>query len=159
MQICILSVGKIKEKFYQEALAEYAKRLNAYVQLEILEVDDEPCPEHYSAADKERVLQLEAKRLSRHLRQRDGLVLLDILGKELTSEKWSQQYQELCGRGFGRLVFIVGGSLGVHSEIRARSDFRWSFGPLTLPHALARVVLLEQLYRGIRIQRGEPYHK
>jgi 23S rRNA (pseudouridine1915-N3)-methyltransferase len=84
---------------------------------------------------------------------------LDIAGKQFTSEEWSAQYEKLANGGYGRLVFILGGSFGLAPDILSKANIRWSFGPITLPHQLARVVLLEQLYRGIRIARGEPYHK
>jgi 23S rRNA (pseudouridine1915-N3)-methyltransferase len=159
MQVVVIAVGKLKEKYWREALAEYAKRLSAYVQLEIVEVQDEPSPEQLSDAGRAQVLRVEGARIEKHLRDRDGIVVLDLNGKMLDSKAWSQKYDDLRGQGFGRLVFIIGGSNGLDDSIRRRSAFRWCFGPITLPHQLARIVLVEQLYRGIRILRGEPYHK
>ena len=155
----VLAVGKVKERFYKEALVEYAKRLSAYIQLEIVEVADEPSPESPSPAEIARVQDAEGQHLVRHLRDRDGIILLDITGRAMDSVAWSIKYESLCAESFGRLVFVIGGSHGIAAAIRQRAHFRWSFGPLTLPHQLARVVLLEQLYRGVRIARGEPYHK
>ncbi|EPZ46362.1 hypothetical protein N007_06785 [Alicyclobacillus acidoterrestris ATCC 49025] len=159
VHIEVIAVGKLKERYWTEALREYQKRLSAYVDLSIHEVPDEPAPETMSAAEQMQVLQREAEKIGKLLRPRDGIVLLDIQGKSYSSEQWSQTYSDLLGEAYGRLVFIIGGSNGVHPDLKKRARVRWSFGPLTLPHQLARVVLLEQLYRGIRIMRGEPYHK
>ncbi|WAH39329.1 23S rRNA (pseudouridine(1915)-N(3))-methyltransferase RlmH [Alicyclobacillus dauci] len=159
MHVEIIAVGKLKERYWTEALREYEKRLSAYVDLTMHEVPDEPAPETLSDAERLQVLQREADKIDKLLKPRDGIVLLDIQGKALSSEAWSESYEMLLGEGFGRLVFVIGGSNGVHPDLRKRAHLRWSFGPLTLPHQLARVVLLEQLYRGIRIMRGEPYHK
>lgn len=159
MQLLIVSVGKLKERYWQEALAEYAKRLSGYVRLDLTEVADEPAPDNVSEATKLQILRQEGARIEKHLRDRDAVIALDIAGKPLTSEAWSEQYERLSGGGYGRLVFVVGGSFGLADEILQRAVVRWSFGPLTLPHQLARVVLLEQIYRGIRIAKGEPYHK
>lgn len=159
MQTLVLAVGKLKELYWREAQAEYAKRLSRYGQIEVVEVEDEPTPDGASVADEARVLRVEADRLLRHVRDRDGLVALDIRGKTYDSAAWSHQFTALQGEGYGRLVFVVGGSLGLDPGVLARAAYRWSFGPLTMPHQLARIVLLEQLYRGIRIARGEPYHK
>jgi 23S rRNA (pseudouridine1915-N3)-methyltransferase len=159
MQIVILAVGKLKERYWRDATAEYVKRLSGYVRIDIQEVADEPAPESASEAVMTQIKAAEAARIEKHLRDRDGIVILDRQGKTLPSEAWSRQFADLSGQGFGRLVFIIGGSLGVDISLLRRADFIWSFGPLTLPHQLARVVLLEQIYRGIRIARGEPYHK
>nr|WP_026975155.1 23S rRNA (pseudouridine(1915)-N(3))-methyltransferase RlmH [Alicyclobacillus contaminans] len=159
MQCAVIAVGRLKEGYWKQALAEYAKRLSAYVKLELVEVADEATPDGPSDAERERVLAAEGERILRHVRDRDAVVVLDIQGKAMTSEQWSARFESLMAGGYGRVVFVVGGSLGVSKEVLQRADVRWSFGPLTLPHQLARVVLLEQLYRGIRIARGEPYHK
>ncbi|MBX5435809.1 MAG: 23S rRNA (pseudouridine(1915)-N(3))-methyltransferase RlmH [Alicyclobacillaceae bacterium] len=159
MRWMVIGVGRVRERFWQEALAEYAKRLSRYVDLELVEVDDERLPDNLSAAQVRQARQAEARRVERWLRERDGLVALDAKGTMMSSEQWSQTCQALQGKGYGRLVFVVGGSAGLDDSLIQRADVCWSFGPITLPHALARVVLLEQLYRGIRIARGEPYHK
>ena len=155
----MIAVGKVKEKFWKEALAEYSKRLSGYVHLEIHEVADEPTPDSASEAVRQQVLNAEGARIVKLLRDRDGVIALDRTGKALSSEAWSEAYQRLSASSYGRLVFLLGGSLGLADSLVARADLRWSFGPITLPHQLARVVLLEQLYRGIRITNGEPYHK
>jgi 23S rRNA (pseudouridine1915-N3)-methyltransferase len=159
MQLTVIAVGKLKERYWQEALAEYAKRLSGYVRIEVLEVQDEPASENVSEATRQQILRLEAAKVEKLLRDRDAVIALDISGTQLTSEAWSAQYQRLEGGGYGRLVFVMGGSFGLSDQLLQRAVFRWSFGPITLPHQLARVVLVEQIYRGIRIAKGEPYHK
>jgi 23S rRNA (pseudouridine1915-N3)-methyltransferase len=159
MQLTVIAVGKLKERYWQEALAEYAKRLSGYARIEVLEVQDEPAPENVSEATKQQILRLEAAKVEKLLRDRDAVIALDISGTQLSSEAWSSQYQRLEGGGYGRLVFVMGGSFGLSDQILQRAVYRWSFGPITLPHQLARVVLVEQIYRGIRIAKGEPYHK
>ncbi|RIV21906.1 23S rRNA (pseudouridine(1915)-N(3))-methyltransferase RlmH [Alicyclobacillaceae bacterium I2511] len=159
MQVQVVAVGKLRERFWRDAQQEYVKRLSGYLNLEVVEVADEPAPEQLSAAQRGQILATEADRVMRQLRDRDGVVVLDIQGQTHSSEAWSQQFDHLAAAGYGRLVFLLGGSHGLHPDLIHRADLRWSFGPLTLPHQLARIVLLEQLYRGIRISRGEPYHK
>lgn len=159
MQLVIIAVGKLKERFWREALAEYAKRLSAYAEVDIVEVPDEPAPERFSDAQRQQVLNAESERITKYLRDRDCVIALDIRGKALTSEEWSHTFTALQAQGHGRMVFIVGGSHGLNATLLERANLRWSFGPLTLPHQLARVVLAEQIYRGVRIARGEPYHK
>ncbi len=159
MQVVIIAVGKVKEWYWREAMAEYAKRLSGYVKLEIVEVADEPTPDQPSDVERNQVLAQEADRIEKLLRDRDAIVALDIRGKALTSEEWSKRFVQLQSGGYGRIVFLLGGSMGLADRLLKRAVFRWSFGPITLPHQLARVVLLEQLYRGIKIARGEPYHK
>lgn len=159
MQIVILAVGKLKERYWREAFAEYAKRLSGYVNLHVFEVADEPASDHVSPTEIGYILKTEANRLERHLKPRDGIVVLDRHGNNYSSEDWSRQFTRLEAEAFGRLVFIIGGSYGLDESIQKQASLKWSFGPLTLPHQLARIVLAEQIYRGIRIARGEPYHK
>lgn len=159
MRWVVIGVGRIRERYWQEALAEYAKRLSKYVEIDLLEVADEPLPDRLSQADTAAALRREGARIQRLLRDRDGVVALDRAGRMMSSEEWSRTAEELAQAGYGRLVFVVGGSAGLDPQILGRAVCRWSFGPITLPHALARVVLLEQLYRGFRIARGEPYHR
>ncbi|WDL99177.1 23S rRNA (pseudouridine(1915)-N(3))-methyltransferase RlmH [Alicyclobacillus sp. ALC3] len=159
MQVVVATVGKLKEKFWREAQAEYVKRLSAYMRLDIVEVDHAPLPAKPSDAEIEVAVQAEATRLAGVLRDRDGVIALDRTGRAYSSEAWAAEYERLMGEGFGRLVFFVGGSHGLAPELLQRSVSKWSFGPATFPHELARIMLLEQLYRGERILRGEPYHK
>ncbi|MBX6352038.1 MAG: 23S rRNA (pseudouridine(1915)-N(3))-methyltransferase RlmH [Thermoflavifilum sp.] len=159
MQWTVLAVGRLKERYWREAAEEYQKRLSRYVRLEVTEVPDDPVPDNPSDAQVAAVLEREADRLERHLRERDGVVVLDRTGEMLSSEAWSRRQVELEQAGYGRLVFVIGGTCGLAPRIVHRAAVRWSFGPITLPHQLARIVLLEQLYRGLRIARGEPYHR
>ncbi|MCL6516033.1 23S rRNA (pseudouridine(1915)-N(3))-methyltransferase RlmH [Alicyclobacillus sp.] len=159
MQVVLIAVGRLKERHWRDAQAEYAKRLSGAVQLEIREVDDEPAPDGAGEAIRMAALDREAARIERLLRERDGVIVLDIRGRMLSSEDWSREYTRLASEGFGRLVFVIGGSYGLHPRLADRAQLRWSFGPATFPHQLARIMTLEQIYRGIRIAQGAPYHK
>lgn len=154
----IIVVGKLKEKYWQAAQAEYLKRLRPYLRLEVTEVPDLPCPEGASSAQQEQVRQGEAASIAKLILPQSSLIALDRQGKELSSPELATflQEQQLVGRG---LTFMVGGSFGLASELRLKADFCWSFSRLTFPHQLFQIMLLEQLYRGCKIMRGEPYHK
>ncbi|GGI95266.1 ribosomal RNA large subunit methyltransferase H [Alicyclobacillus cellulosilyticus] len=159
MQLVVLAVGKVKERYWRQALDEYIKRLSRYAQVVEVEVPDMPAPDGAPEGVRAQALRAEADAIRKHLRERDGIVVLDRAGMMWSSEAWAGQLAQLEQAGFGRLVFVVGGSYGVAPDLLAQAHLRWSFGPITLPHNLARVVLLEQLYRAYRILRGEPYHK
>jgi 23S rRNA (pseudouridine1915-N3)-methyltransferase len=159
LQIKILAVGKIKEKYLQAGIEEYRKRLGAYVRLEIREVQDEPCPEKASAAEGDKIRQKEGVRLLNALTAQDYVVLLDIGGRNISSPELAGLLAERALTGRSSIVFVLGGSLGVAPEVRQRADFRWSFSRLTFPHQLIRLVLLEQIYRACKINKNEPYHK
>lgn len=159
MKISLIAVGKIKEKYLKDAIAEYAKRLSGYCKLEILEVADEKIPEHAGKAEEDAVRSREAKRISRHIKEEAFVITLEIKGRQLSSEELAEKIESLGIQGESSLVFIIGGSLGLGEEIRKRSDYALSFSRMTFPHQLMRVILLEQLYRSFRIVRGEPYHK
>lgn len=155
MRITVVAVGRLKERFWREACEEYLKRLGAYADLRVLEVADRDP----SRLGEERALAEEGRDLLKALPQGARLVTLEIGGRKLTSEGLAAELQALMDRGVGHLAFGVGGSHGLSPEVLARADDRLSLGPLTLPHNLARVVLLEQVYRAFKICRGEPYHK
>ncbi|MEL7657429.1 MAG: 23S rRNA (pseudouridine(1915)-N(3))-methyltransferase RlmH [Bacillota bacterium] len=159
MQIKIVAVGKIREKFLMEGIKEYAKRLSAYIRLEMTEIADEPCPERLPPADEERVKDREGERLLKGIGPQEHVILLDLQGKEFTSPDFSEYMDDLALMGKSSVTFIIGGSLGVSEEVRKRADYRWSFSRLTFPHPLMRLMLLEQIYRAMRISKGEPYHK
>ncbi len=159
MNITILAVGKIKESFYREALAEYQKRLSRYCRLEIVEVADEPAPEKASPAQEDAIREKEAQRILKRLRDNSFVITLEIAGKKYDSEKFAKKLENLALSGKSQLVFIIGGSLGLHSSVSARADLSLSFSDMTFPHQLMRVILTEQIYRAFRIIRGEPYHK
>ncbi|MDQ0190919.1 23S rRNA (pseudouridine(1915)-N(3))-methyltransferase RlmH [Alicyclobacillus cycloheptanicus] len=159
MQIVVAAVGKLKERYWREAQAEYLKRLSAYARIDVVEVEHTSLPAHPGDAEIAEAQRTEGARLAGILRDRDGVIALDRSGRTYTSEAWSQQYEKLQLAGYGRLAFLLGGSHGLDADLLNRAALKWSFGPMTLPHELARIVLLEQLYRGEKILRGEPYHK
>ena len=154
----MIGVGKLKEKYFVMAVEEYGKRLSRYCRLELMETADEKTPDGASPAEEERIKPLEGDRILKAVREEDYVIALAIQGEALSSEELAQRLQELSIRG-RRIVFIIGGSLGLHDSVLARADMRLSFSKMTFPHQLMRVVLLEQIYRSFRIIKGEPYHK
>ena len=159
MKITILAVGKVKEKFYRQGIEEFEKRLSRYCKLEIIEVADEKTPDHASEAEALKIKEKEGKRLLLHLRDTDYVCALAIEGKQLSSEELADHLNRLGIQGRSSIVFVIGGSLGLHPEVLARADYLLSFSRMTFPHQLMRVILLEQIYRAYRIMRKEPYHK
>jgi len=159
LQIKIIAAGNIKEKYLKNGLQEYSKRLNSYVKLEIIEVEDEACPGKGLTASEEKIKQKEGLRLLKHVSEQDYLILLDLKGKNLSSLQFAQFLEDRALEGQSRLAFIIGGSLGVSPEVYRRADFCWCLSALTFPHQLVRLLLLEQIYRACRINQGEPYHK
>ena len=159
MKITLLTVGKIKEKYLRDAVAEYAKRLSASCKLEIVEVADEKTPEQRSDAVTEAILSAEAERILKHVRDDAFLITLEIGGKSLSSEEFAAKMEQLAVSGNSHVTFVIGGSLGLAKEVGNRSNFSLSFSRMTFPHQLMRVILLEQIYRGFRIIAGAPYHK
>lgn len=156
MRYTVVAVGKLKERFWQQACAEYLKRLGAYAKVEVREIADiDPA----KAGGVETSRRREGEAILAAVPERSHMILLAIDGKQRSSEDFSAHLDELALRGKSDLAFVIGGSDGVSSEVRARANETFSFGPITLPHNLARVVLLEQLYRACKISRGEPYHK
>ena len=149
-------MGKLKERFWKDACAEYAKRLGAYARVELREVADID-PAKVGGVDQSR--RKEGEAILAAVPDRSHMILLAIDGKQRSSEDFSAHLDELALRGKSDLTFVIGGSDGVAPEVRTRADETFSFGPITLPHNLARVVLLEQVYRACKISRGEPYHK
>ena len=159
MNIKIIAVGKIKEKYIQEGIKEYSKRLSRYCSLEIIEIDDEKAPENLSDKEMEIVKQKERERILSKVAQNSYVIALVIEGKQLSSEDLAKKMQDLMIDGQSDVCFIIGGSLGLSDEVIARSNFKLSFSKMTFPHQLMRMILLEQVYRGWRIIKGEPYHK
>lgn len=159
MKIAILSVGKVKEKYLKDGIAEYSKRLSRYCRLEITEVPDEKTPDGASAAVEEQIKKTEGERLLRFIKDSDYVIALAIDGRMLDSVELSQQIERLGVQGNSSLVFVIGGSLGLSEEILRRADYKLSFSRMTFPHQLMRMILLEQIYRSYRIINGEPYHK
>ncbi len=159
MKITVIAVGKIKEKFYKDAIAEYEKRLSKYCKLEIKEVPDEKTPDNASDVVNQQILAKEGEKI-RNLIPKDSYVIaLAIEGKKYDSVGFSKMIQDAGIRGISNITFIIGGSLGIMEEIKQNSSAKISFSDMTFPHQLMRVILLEQIYRGFRIIAGEPYHK
>ena len=159
MKITLLTVGKIKEKFLRDAIAEYSKRLSKYCKLEIIEVADEKTPDHASEVVEKSIRDKEGERLMRYIRDDDYVITLEIGGKMLDSVAFSRQLENLGVRGQSHICFVIGGSIGLGKEVLKRSDYALSFSKMTFPHQLMRVILLEQIYRSYRIISHEPYHK
>ncbi len=159
MKFTVISVGKVKEKFYRDALNEYIKRLGAYGGTNMIEVKDEACPEHYSEAEKKAVLDTEGRRILEKIPENAYVIVLEIEGKKYSSEDFAKTLEELALKGNSHFCFIIGGSLGLSKDVLAGADLRLSFSDMTFPHQLMRVILLEQIYRAMKIGKGEPYHK
>ena len=158
-RIRLLCVGRIKEKFFRDAVSEYSKRLSRYCSLEITELADEKIPEGASRAQEEQILKREGDRLLAAIRERDYVVALAIDGRMMDSVQLAEHLDHLSLGGQSSITLVIGASLGLSEELLARADERLSFSPLTFPHQLMRVIVLEQIYRAFRISRGEPYHK
>ena len=159
MKITILTVGKIKEKYLRDAIAEYSKRLSRYAKLEIIEVADEKTPDNASETVETNIKNKEAERLLKYIRDDAYLITLEIKGKQLTSEELAQKIDTLGVQGTSHIIFAIGGSLGLGEEVLKRSNYALSFSKMTFPHQLMRVILLEQIYRSYRIMTNQPYHK
>ena len=160
MKITILCVGKIKEKFYTAAIAEYVKRLSRYCKLEIVEVADEKTKDRASLAEEAMIKQREGDKLKRYLDGKEAYrIALAIDGAMLDSVELSEEMNRLMVRGCSHIIFVIGGSLGIADDVLSMMDYRLSFSKMTFPHQLMRVVLLEQVYRSYRIMNHEPYHK
>lgn len=159
MKITILTVGKIKEKFYRQAVEEFEKRLSRYCKLEIIEVADEKTPDRASQAEELMVKEKEGQRLLKYFRGDAFICALAIEGKMLNSVELSERIESLGISGTSHLIFVIGGSLGLSEQVLKRADFLLSFSKMTFPHQLMRVILLEQIYRSYRILSNQPYHK
>ncbi len=159
MKITIITVGKMKEKYLKDAIAEYSKRLSKYCKLEIVEVADEKTPDNASEVVEDGVRSKEAERILKHVKDDAFVITLEINGRQLTSVELAEKVEKLGIQGTSHIIFIIGGSIGLGKEVLAKSDFALSFSKLTFPHQLMRVILLEQIYRSYRIINGEPYHK
>lgn len=159
MEIRILTVGKIKEKYLNDGIAEYAKRLGRYCKLTFCQVPDEKTPDKASDALNEQIKATEAERLMKHIRDQDYVIALAIDGKMLDSVQLSQKIGQLGVERKSSIAFVIGGSLGLGDQVLRRADFKLSFSKLTFPHQLMQMILLEQIYRGYRILNHEPYHK
>lgn len=159
MNINIIAIGKLKEKYWQEAVREYSKRLGSYCSLQIIELKESPLRANPSAADEEAVKQAEGKEILKKIREGDYCVTLEIKGKSFTSEHLAEHLEHLAIDGRSTVGFVIGGSLGLSEEVSRRADLKLSFSAMTFPHQMMRVILLEQIYRSFKIIRHETYHK
>ncbi|OCS84410.1 23S rRNA (pseudouridine(1915)-N(3))-methyltransferase RlmH [Caryophanon latum] len=159
MNISIITVGKLKEKYLKMGIDEYAKRLGSYAKIDLIEVPDEKAPEQLSDAEMEIVKKKEAERILAKIGQDTYVIALAIDGKQKTSEQMAKDIESLMTYGRSKVAFVIGGSLGLHDDVLKRADEQQSFGKMTLPHQLMKLVLIEQIYRSFRIIKGEPYHK
>lgn len=159
MNITIVCIGKLKERYWTEAIQEYSKRLSKYCTLTINELKEEKAPDNPSAAEELAVKEAEGKNILKQIKKDAFVIVLEIKGKELTSEALAEKIEGLGIDGKSDVVFVIGGSIGLSEEVLARADFRLSFSKMTFPHQMMRVILLEQIYRSFKIIRNETYHK
>ncbi len=159
MKITVITVGKIKEKYLEDAIAEYSKRLSRYCKLEIIQVADEKTPDRASEVVETQIKDQEGERILSHIKDTAYVVALAIEGKMISSEELAELIDGLGVRGESHIQFVIGGSLGLSKKVLERADYKLSFSRMTFPHQLMRVILLEQIYRSYRIVNGEPYHK
>lgn len=159
MNISIICVGKVKESFYRDAIAEYSKRLSKYCKLKIVEVADEMTPDNASDTLCDQIKDKEGKRILANIKDNQYVIALAIEGKQLDSVVLSEFIDDLGIKGKSDIAFVIGGSLGLHKDVLNRADYKLSFSPMTFPHQLMRVILLEQIYRSVKISHKEPYHK
>lgn len=159
MKITLITVGKIKEKYLEDAIMEYKKRLSRYCKLEIVQVADEKTPDKASEALEEQIKEKEGERILSHIKEGAFVIALAIDGAMLSSEELASYIENLGVKGSSHIQFVIGGSLGLSKTVLNRSDYKLSFSKMTFPHQLMRVILLEQIYRSYRILNKEPYHK
>lgn len=159
MNISIIAVGKIKEKYIQEGIKEFSKRLSRYCNLKITEVEDEKAPENLSDKEKEAVKEKEGLKILSKIPQNSFIISLEIQGREISSEELSKKMEDIMVSGINDITFVIGGSLGLSDQVRSKSNFKLSFSKMTFPHQLMRLILLEQIYRAWKIMKDEPYHK
>jgi 23S rRNA (pseudouridine1915-N3)-methyltransferase len=159
LNIKILAVGKLKEKYFKDGIAEYKKRMSRFAKVELIEVPDEKAPESLSEAEMQQVKDAEGERLLSKIKDRDWVIALAIEGKQRSSEDFAKEIDQLATYGHSDIDFVIGGSLGLSKAVMKRADNTLSFGKLTMPHQLMRLVLIEQVYRAFMINIGSPYHK
>ena len=159
MKIKLVTVGKLKEKYLKDGIAEYMKRLNRFCKVEMIELADEKTPDKASDLENQQILEKEGNKVLAKINEREFVIVLAIEGKQFPSEKFSQLMMDATVRGFSDITFVIGGSLGLSPTVKKRANLLMSFGKLTLPHQLMRLFLIEQIYRAFMIQQGSPYHK
>ena len=159
MKIKLVTVGKLKEKYLKDGIAEYMKRLNRFCKVEMIELADEKTPDKASNLENQQILEKEGNKILAKINEREFVFALAIEGNQFPSEKFSQLMMDTTVHGFSYITFVIGGSLGLSPAVKKRANLLMSFGKLTLPHQLMRLVLIEQIYRAFMIQQGSPYHK
>lgn len=159
MNVTVIAVGKLKEKYWQDAVKEYSKRLGKYCRFNIVEVRESLLRGNPSAADEEAVKIAEGQEILSKIKSSDYVITLEIKGKGLSSTELAKRIDDLAIMGKSSIVFVIGGSLGLSQEVSRRADFKLSFSSMTFPHQMMRVILLEQIYRSFKIIRNETYHK
>ncbi len=159
MNITLITVGKIKEKYFTDAISEYTKRLSKYCRLQMFEVADEKTPDKSSPIQDELIKKKEAERIRHYIREDAYIITLEINGNAVDSVELAHKIEQTGINGISHIIFIIGGSIGLHHSVSDHADFHLSFSKMTFPHQLMRVILLEQIYRSFRIINGEPYHK
>lgn len=157
--VTVIAVGKIKEKFFADAIDEYAKRLSAYCRFEVVEVKDEKTPDNPTENEKNVILDREAERILQKIPKGAKVISLCVEGNQMTSEKFADLLSRSSVEGTSKLVFVIGGSMGLSDKVKNMSDLRLGFSEMTFPHMLMRVILAEQIYRGFTIVSGKTYHK
>ncbi len=158
MNIKILCVGKIKEDYISSAIKEYAKRISKYASFEIIEVADEPIPANPSEKDIDAIKKTESQKMAKHIKSTDYVIALDLSGKQLSSPELAEKIQDITVKGYSTIIFVIGGSLGIDSELVKSSNYVLSFSKLTFPHQLIRLFLSEQIFRSFKIINNEKYH-
>ena len=159
MNISVISVGKLKEKYLKLGIEEFSKRFSKYCKLDLIELEDEKCPENLSEKDMGIVKNKEGQRILSKIKNNSYVIALAIDGKNLSSEELADTISQLAVRGNSHITFIIGGSLGLSDEVLKRADYKLSFSKMTFPHQLMKLILLEQVYSAFRIKNNEPYHK
>lgn len=159
MNIKIVCVGKLKEKYFKDGIAEYVKRMSRFAKVKIVQVPDEKAPEKLSPAEMEQVKEIEGKKILDKIKDKEYVYVTAIKGKERTSEAFAKELSDLTTYGHSDITFVIGGSLGTSDAVNKRADDLISFGKFTMPHQLMRLVLIEQIYRAFMINNGSPYHK
>ncbi|KAF1078260.1 23S rRNA (pseudouridine(1915)-N(3))-methyltransferase RlmH [Methanogenium sp. MK-MG] len=159
IRVHVIAVGKAKEPFYRDGVAEYARRLTGMAEFIVTEVADERLPDNAGTAEKTRILAKEGSRILSHVRPQDLCIVLDLGGKLMTSEAFARYLNDAILEGNSRITCVIGGSLGIAPEVRSRADLLLSFGPMTFPHQMARLILAEQVYRAAMINAHRQYHR
>lgn len=159
MNIKIICVGKLKEKYWKEAVAEYSKRLKGYINLEIIEIKESRLPSNPGVSEENMVKFSEGQDILSKISKSTEVITLEIKGEKLDSLELASKIGEMADTGKNDIAFIIGGSLGLSEEVSSRADYKLSFSDMTFPHQMMRVILLEQIYRSIKILKNEPYHK